>query len=59
MTSDNLKFFGQKSVLKTLVNNSFKALDNGYYDLEKNANFENHKNIDLRKKLVESVNMFH
>ena len=53
MTSDNLKFFGQKSVLKTLVNNSFKALDNGYYDLEKNANFENHKNIDLRKKLVE------
>ena len=53
MTSDNLKFFGQKSVLKTLVNNSFKALDNGYYDLEKNANFENHKNIDLRKKLIE------
>jgi indole-3-glycerol phosphate synthase len=53
MTSDNLKFFGQKSVLKTLVNNSFKALDNGYYDLEKNTNFENHKNIDLRKKLIE------
>jgi indole-3-glycerol phosphate synthase len=53
MTSDNLKFFRQKSVLKTLVNNSFKALDNGYYDLEKNADFENHKSIDLRKKLVE------
>ena len=53
MTSDNLKFFGQKSVLKTLVNNSFKALDNGYYDLEKNTDFENHKSIDLRKKLVE------
>ena len=53
MTSDNLKSFGQKSVLRTLVYNSFKALDNGYYDLEKKPNFENHKNIDLRKKLVE------
>jgi len=53
MTSDKLKFFGQKSLLKTLVNNSFEALDNGYYDEEKNANYENHNNIDMRKKLME------
>ena len=53
MASNNLKFFGQKSVLKTLVNNSFKALDKGYYDIENNANYESHQNIDLKKKLIE------
>lgn len=52
-SSNNLKFFDQKTVLKTLVDNSFRALNEGFYDVEKDINFGNHSKIDLKRKLIE------
>jgi len=46
-----LKFFDNKSVLNTLVNNSFKAIDNGFYDLKNGPNFYNHKSINLKQNI--------
>ena len=51
MTSNNLKFFGNSSLLKTLVDNSFKSIDNGFYEIMSDSNFNNHATIDLRKGL--------
>ena len=48
----NLKFFDNKSVLKTLVNNSFKAIDDGFYDLKNSPNFHNHSIINLKQSII-------
>lgn len=53
MESNNLKFFDQKTILKKLVNNSFRALNEGHYEIQKDVNFDNHTTIDLKKKLIE------
>jgi indole-3-glycerol phosphate synthase len=56
MSNNNLKFFKKETWLKTLVNNSFKAIDDGYYELKKNDfNFENHANIDLKSNLMNCI----
>ena len=47
-----MKFFDNKSVLKTLVDNSFKAIDNGFYDLKNGPNFYNHTKINLKQKII-------
>lgn len=53
MSNNNLKFFKKETLLKTLVNNSFKAIDDGYYELKKSDfNFENHANINLKRNLM-------
>lgn len=57
MTNNNLKFFNNENLLKTLVNNSFKAIDNGYYEIKNDFNFENHTNINLKKKLIECIHV--
>ena len=49
MASNNLKFFDQKTILKKLVNNSFRALDEGHYEIQKDVNFDNHTTIDLKR----------
>ncbi len=46
-----MKFFRNKSVLKTLVKNSYKSIDDGAYELKNDLNFENHTNINLNKNL--------
>ncbi|MBA3284613.1 MAG: indole-3-glycerol-phosphate synthase [Nitrosopumilus sp.] len=51
MTINNLRFFGNRSLLKTLVDNSFKSIDNGSYELKSDSNFNNHATIDLGKSL--------
>ncbi|MBA3977831.1 MAG: indole-3-glycerol-phosphate synthase [Nitrosopumilus sp.] len=51
MTFSNLKFFGNKSILKTLVDNSFKAIDNGSYEIKTGVDFSSHATIDLGKNL--------
>src|SRR6476469_9598320 len=51
MTSNNLKFFGENSWIKTLVNNSFRFINNGYYKIKNKVNFENHTKINLKKNL--------
>ncbi len=49
MTFSNLKFFGNKSILKTLVDNSFKAIDSGSYEIKTGVDFSSHVTIDLGK----------
>lgn len=51
MPINNLKFFGNRSLLKTLVDNSFKSIDNGSYEVKSDSNFSNHAAIDLVKRL--------
>jgi indole-3-glycerol phosphate synthase len=51
MPVNNLKFFGNRSLLKTLVDNSFKSIDNGSYEVKGDFNFDNHSTIDLVKRL--------
>lgn len=51
MTINNLKFFGNRSLLKTLVDNSFRSIDNGSYEIKSGSNFNNHATIDLGKSL--------
>jgi indole-3-glycerol phosphate synthase len=51
MTINNLKFFGNRSILKTLVDNSFKSIDNGSYEIKSDSDFNNHAAIDLGKRL--------
>ena len=51
MPINNLKFFGNRSILKTLVDNSFKSIDNGYYEIKSDSDFNNHATIDLVKRL--------
>jgi indole-3-glycerol phosphate synthase len=51
MTINNLKFFGNRSLLKTLVDNSFKSIDNGSYEIKSDSNFNNHATIDLGRIL--------
>jgi indole-3-glycerol phosphate synthase len=51
MPVNNLKFFGNRSLLKTLVDNSFKSIDNGSYEVKGDSNFDNHSTIDLVKRL--------
>ncbi len=53
MASNNLKFFGNESWLKTLVNNSFKAIDEGAYEIKNDdIIFDNHTNINIKKNLI-------
>jgi indole-3-glycerol phosphate synthase len=51
MTINNLKFFGNRPLLKTLVDNSFKSIDNGSYEIKSDSNFNNHATIDLVNSL--------
>jgi indole-3-glycerol phosphate synthase len=53
MNSVNLKFLGENTWIKTLVNNSFKAIDNGYYEIKNEISFENHTKINLKKNLID------
>ena len=47
-----MKFLDNKSVLKTLVNNSFKAIDTGFYELKNVPNFNNHTSINLKQNII-------
>ena len=58
MSNNNLKFFKEETWLKTLVNNSFKVINNGYYEIKKNDfNFENHSNINLKRNLMNCITL--
>ena len=45
------KFFNRNGLLETLVNNSYKAVDEGYYDAEK-YHLDNHCAISFRKSIL-------
>lgn len=54
--NDDLKFFNNEVGLKNLVNNSFKAIDNGYYEIKNEIAIKNHSIINLKESIK---NCFH
>ena len=53
MTTNNLRFPGSKSILKTLVRNSFKAIDDGMYEINGDREYSNHTCLSLRNNILQ------
>lgn len=53
MENRNSKFFENSGLLRTLAKNSFKAIDNGFYDMDFEIDYSNHNVINFRKKINE------
>ena len=51
MGSNNLRFPTTKSMLKTLVNNSFKAIDEGMYEISGDRDYSNHTYLSMRNNI--------
>ena len=52
MTTDNLRFFNTKSMLKTLVKNSIKAIDDGMYEIKGDREYSNHTCLSMRNSIL-------
>jgi indole-3-glycerol phosphate synthase len=52
MTTDNLRFFSTKSMLKTLVKNSIKAIDDGMYEIKGDREYSNHTCLSMRNSIL-------
>ena len=52
MTTNNLKFPSTRSMLRTLVKNSFKAIDEGMYEINGDREYTNHTCISLRNNIL-------
>ena len=52
MTTNNLKFPNTRSMLRTLVKNSFKAIDEGMYEINGDREYTNHTCISLRNNIL-------
>ena len=51
LPNDDLKFFNNEVWLKNLVNNSFKSIDNGYYEIKDENDHKNHSIINLKESI--------
>jgi indole-3-glycerol phosphate synthase len=52
MTTNNLRFFSKKSMLKTLVKNSIKAIDDGMYEINGDREYSNHACLSMRNSIL-------
>ncbi|WP_458747424.1 indole-3-glycerol-phosphate synthase [Candidatus Nitrosocosmicus sp. T] len=52
MIPNNLRFPTTKSMLNTLVRNSFKAIDNGMYDTTGDRDYSSHTPISMRNSIL-------
>jgi indole-3-glycerol phosphate synthase len=52
MTTNNLRFPSTKSMLKTLVKNSFKAIDEGMYEINWDREYINHACLSMRNNIL-------
>ncbi len=53
MTTNNLRFPSTKSMLKTLVKNSFKAIDDGMYEINWDREYINHACLSMRNNILQ------
>ncbi len=53
MTTNNLRFPSTKSMLRTLVKNSFKAIDEGMYEISGDRYYDNHTCISMRNNILQ------
>ena len=52
MTTNNLRFLSTNSMLKTLVKNSFKAIDDGMYEINGEREYSNHTCLSMRNNIL-------
>ncbi len=52
MTTNNLRFPSTNSMLRTLVKNSFKAIDEGEYEISGDRHYDNHTCLSMRNKIL-------
>lgn len=52
MTTSNLRFPSTKSILRTLVKNSFKAVDEGMYEISGDRDYDNHTCLSMRNNIL-------
>lgn len=57
MVTERLRFSQSKSLLRSLVKNSFKAIDDGVYEYEEERDYLHHDPIDLRNRILECQNI--
>lgn len=53
MTTYNLRFPSTKSMLKILVKNSFKAIDEGMYEINSDREYINHVCLSMRNNILQ------
>ena len=53
MTTNNLRFPSTNSMLKTLVKNSFKAIEDGMYEMKGDREYSNHTCLSLRNNILQ------
>ena len=53
MTTNNLRFPSTNSMLKTLVKNSFKAIEDGMYKMKGDREYSNHTCLSLRNNILQ------
>jgi indole-3-glycerol phosphate synthase len=52
MIPNNLRFPTTKSMLNTLVRNSFKAIDNGMYETRGDRDYSSHTSLSMRNSTL-------
>jgi indole-3-glycerol phosphate synthase len=57
MVIERLRFSQSKSLLRTLVKNSFRAIEDGVYESEQERDYLHHNSIDLRNRIIECENI--
>jgi indole-3-glycerol phosphate synthase len=53
MTIDKLRFPSTKSMLNTLAKNSFKAIDDGMYEISGDREYSNHTCLSMRNNILQ------
>ena len=53
MTTNNLRFTSTNAMLNTLVKNSFKAIDDGKYEINGDREYSNHTCLSIRNSILQ------
>lgn len=57
METERVRFSQNKSLLRTLVKNSYRAIDDGAYENKEERDYLHHDSIDLRNRIIECQNI--
>ncbi|HET6589844.1 MAG TPA: indole-3-glycerol-phosphate synthase [Candidatus Nitrosocosmicus sp.] len=57
METERVRFSQKKSLLRTLVKNSYRAIDDGAYENKEERDYLHHDSIDLRNRIIECQNI--
>lgn len=57
METERVRLSQNKSLLRTLVKNSYRAIDDGAYENKEERDYLHHDSIDLRNRIIECQNI--